>query len=138
MPEVGLIPLARVALEVGTAVLPPDGSKFSPRRFTQPQLPAVLCLMRFEGWTYRETCVRLAEPRDLREVLGLRKVPHRTTLQKFLARLPEGVLQRALEEVARRLLPPGPPAITAADATGLRTGRASVYFIRRLRQMGIR
>jgi hypothetical protein len=94
--------------------------------------------MRYEGWTYRETVVRLAEHRELREAVGLQRVPHWTTLQKFLARLPEGVLSEAIAAAARRLLPPdgGGDGIGAADATGLRTSRASVHFLRRLRHRG--
>jgi len=36
----------------------------------QPQLLAILCLMRYEDSTYRETEVRLAEHAELRRVLG--------------------------------------------------------------------
>ena len=48
MAEVGLLPFARVALEVAMQVLPPYRTRFSKHQFTQPQLLAVLCLMRFE------------------------------------------------------------------------------------------
>jgi len=44
-----------------------------------------------------------------------------------------------LAEAAKRLMPPdGAPFIGACDATGLRTSRASYYFVRRLREMGQR
>jgi hypothetical protein len=51
MSEVGLVHFARMALEVGEAVLPYYRSKFSKHTFTQPQLLAILCLMRYEDWT---------------------------------------------------------------------------------------
>jgi len=44
--EGGWVRFARLALEVSQAVLPPQRTKFSKRVFTQPQLLAVLCLMR--------------------------------------------------------------------------------------------
>jgi hypothetical protein len=44
MAEVGLLPFARVALQVARRVLPPYRSRFSKHQFTQPQLLAVLCL----------------------------------------------------------------------------------------------
>jgi hypothetical protein len=47
MAEVGLLPFARVALQVATPVLPPHRTRFSKQQFTQPQLLAVLCLMRY-------------------------------------------------------------------------------------------
>src|SRR5215210_7313733 len=75
MTEVGLVLFARTALEVMQEVVPPYGSKYSKHTFTQPQLMTILCLMRFEDWTFREAEVRLAEHSDLRRAggaLGLR------------------------------------------------------------------
>jgi hypothetical protein len=69
MAEVGLVHFARVALEVAEAVLPDYRTKFSKHIFTQPQLLAVLCLMRYEDWTLRKTEVRLAEHSELRSAL---------------------------------------------------------------------
>ncbi len=68
--EVGLLPFARMALKVARAALPPYRSRISKHQFTQPQLLAVLCLMRYEDWTFREAKVRLGEHRELRRVLG--------------------------------------------------------------------
>jgi hypothetical protein len=53
MSEVGLVPFACVALEVSREVVPAYSHRFSPQRFTQPQLLAILCLMRYEDWTFR-------------------------------------------------------------------------------------
>ena len=53
MAEVGLLPFARIALQVAKAVLPRYRSRFSKHQFTQPQLLAILCLMRYEDWTFR-------------------------------------------------------------------------------------
>ena len=71
MAEVGLLPFARIALQGSRAVLPRFRSRFSKHQFTQPQLLAILCLMRYEDWTFREAEVRLSEHRELRQVLGL-------------------------------------------------------------------
>src|ERR1700747_3648221 len=79
MAEVGLLPFARIALQAPGRVLPPYQSRFSKRQFTQPQLLAILCLMRYEDWTFREAQVRLSEHRELRQVLGLVSGPHFTT-----------------------------------------------------------
>jgi len=66
MAEVGLLPFVRIALQVCRAVLPRYRSRFSKHQFTQPQLLAILCLMRYEDWTFREAEVRLGEHRELR------------------------------------------------------------------------
>lgn len=78
MTEVGLLPFAGVALQGATAILDRYRTPFSKHQFTQPQLLAILCLMRYEDWTFRETEVRLREHGELRRVLRLRSVPDYT------------------------------------------------------------
>ena len=83
MAEVGLLSFARMALQIARAVLPRYRTRFSKHQFTQPQLLAVLCLMRYEDWTFREAEVRLGEHRELRQTLGLVSVPDFTTLYRL-------------------------------------------------------
>jgi hypothetical protein len=136
MPEIGLLPLARVALQVATRVLPPYRSRFSKHQFTQPQLLAILCLMRYEDWTFREAEVRLREHGELRGVLQLRTVPDYTTLYRFLKRLDDDTVERGLGETVRRLRR-GRTHVrvsAAVDGTGLSHHSASSFFIRRIEQ----
>jgi len=133
--EVGLLPFARTALQVSRAVLPCYRSRFSKHQFTQPQLLAILCLMRYEDWTFREAEVRLSEHRELRQVLGLGSVPDFTTLYRFLQRLDDQTIDRAVGETVLRLrgsLRPGRKrARVAVDATGWQ-GAVSTFFVRRM------
>ena len=101
MPEIGLLPFARVALDVATAVPPPYRSRFSKHQFTQPQLLAILCLMRYADWTFREAEVRLREHAELRAVLQLSSVPDYTTVYRFLRRLPDEAIENVLGESVR-------------------------------------
>jgi hypothetical protein len=134
MAEVGLVTFASVALCIGQAVLPAYRSKCSKRQFTQPQLLAVLCLMRYEEWTFREAEVRLAEHRELRAALGLHNVPDYTTLYRFLRRLTEVVLEQTLSAVVQRLVPQlNSQATVAVDATGLAPGAISTFFVKRMK-----
>ncbi len=138
MSEVGLVPFARVALEVSQEVVPVYSHRFSPRRFTQPQLLAILCLMRYEDWTFRAAEVRLAEHAELRQALELQTVPDYSTLFRFMLRVQEQVIAQVLAEVVRRFQSRKPPApdkaksTVAVDATGLAPGAISTFFIRRL------
>ena len=134
MPEVGLVRFGRVALEIAQATVPRYRTAFSKQQFTQPQLLAILCLMRYEDWTYREAEVRLAEHTPLRRALRLRSVPDYTTLYRFLRRLDETAITRALHEVVHRMALPGPRrrAQVAVDATGLAPGAVSTFFVRRM------
>ena len=140
MAEVGLLAFARTAWEVGRAVLPPYRTRFSKHQFTQPQLLAVLCLMRYEDWTFREAEVRLKEHRELCQTLGLKSVPDYTTLYRFLKRLDGQAIDRAVGETVRRMGGgrgcTGRGACVAVDATGLAQGAVSTYFVRRLHHHG--
>src|SRR5271166_776810 len=82
MAEVGLVQFARVALDVAQATVPHYRTTFSKHRFTQPQPLAILCLMRYEDWTYHEAEVRLREHVELRRALHLSSVPDYTTLYR--------------------------------------------------------
>ncbi len=134
MAEVGLVRFAHVAVDVAQTTVPRYRTTFSKHQFTQPQLLAILCLMRYEDWTFRETEVRLAEHAELRGALRLRSVPDYTTLYRFLRRLDESAITHSLNEVVRRMALPGPRrrAQVAVDATGLAQGAVSTFFVRRM------
>jgi hypothetical protein len=136
MAEVGLLPFARVALQVAARVLPPYRSRFSKHQFTQPQLLAVLCLMRYEDWTFREAEVRLREHGELRQALQLRSVPDYTTLYRFLKRLDDDTIDRGLEETVRQLRRGrrSAGATAGVDGTGLSHNAVSTFFLRRIEQ----
>src|SRR5215510_4817818 len=108
MPEVGLVRFAQVALNIATSTIARYRTTFSKHQFTQPQLLAILCLMRYEDWTFREAEVRLAEHQELCAALGLERVPDYTTLYRFLRRLDEEVVTQALRAAVARL-PPATP-----------------------------
>ncbi|MBI3934944.1 MAG: hypothetical protein HY316_09650 [Acidobacteria bacterium] len=134
MAAVGLLPFARTALEVATAVLPPYRSRFSKHPFPPPPLLAVRCRRRYEDGTFRETAVRLREHRELRRGLQLPSVPDDTTRYRFRKRLDEQTIDPALGAAARRLGTVGGrrPAPVAVDATGLAQGAVSTFLVRRM------
>lgn len=134
MAEVGLVRFGHVALDVAQATVPRYRTTFSKHQFTQPPLLAILCLMRYEDWTFREAEVRLAEYSELRRALCLRSVPDYTTLYRFLRRLEESAITHALNEVVRRMSRPRPRrrAQVAVDATGLAQGAVSTFLVRRM------
>jgi hypothetical protein len=79
--------VAREALRLAQEALPAYSSKFSRQDFTQAQLFALLALKTFFKTDYRGV-VQLAEDfAELREELGLTKVPHYSTLCKAEQRL---------------------------------------------------
>ena len=82
--------VAREALAVGRAALPAYGSRFSRHAYTRPQLFALLVLKQSLRTDYRGLVALVAEWRDLRQALGLRKVPRSSTLAHAARRLLAG------------------------------------------------
>jgi hypothetical protein len=74
------VALARKAMQIASRTLPVYASKFSKRDFTQPQLVAMLVLKQFFKTDDRGLVALLHDLPDLRAVLGIKKVPHFTTL----------------------------------------------------------
>jgi hypothetical protein len=141
MAEVGLVLFAKTALEVMQEVLPAYSGKYSKHTFTQLQLMTILCLMRFEDWTFREAEVRLAEHSDLRQAFALERAPDHTTLYRFMRRVSDEMLDHVLIAVATRLVPrrrgrKRKKTVVAVDATGLAPGSVSTFFINRRTDRG--
>jgi hypothetical protein len=132
--------VARRALAAGRRALRSYAHRFSPKRFTQPQLFACLVLKAFFRTDYRGCAQFLHDMPVLRWTLGLRAVPHFTTLQKAARRLL--ALRRARRLLTatvrqglgrRRVVP-----LAAFDATGFECGQISPYFLRRRNRSGKR
>jgi len=138
MVEVGLIASAGCALEIAKRVVPKYRSRFSKHIFTQPQLFAILCLMRYEDWTFRETEVRLSEHSELRRTLALGQTLEFTTFYRFMQRLEASVIQQALQAAALEVIQGQTKrkTVLAVDATGLAPGAISTFFINRKRDRG--
>lgn len=76
-----------VAYRVARESLPAYAHRFSPRKFTQHQLFAILALKEFMRHDYRKVAALLHDCPDLGRAIDLRHVPHFTTLQKAAQRL---------------------------------------------------
>ena len=74
------VALARAALEAGEEAFEPYSHPRSPRKFTQPQLFAMLVLRQFFRLDYRGLIEWLREWPALQETLGLTRLPHYSTL----------------------------------------------------------
>ena len=67
MTEVRLVTFEGNAIAIAQKVLALYRNKYSKHTFTQPQLLAILCLMHYEDWNFREIEIRLQEhPIELR------------------------------------------------------------------------
>lgn len=124
-----LLRLVRMTRRLARKDLAPYACRVSRHDFTQPQLLSCLVLKQATKNTYRGVCELLTLASALREAIGLRKVPHWTTLQKFAAKpeIPDRVdrvLARILKETGLDRI----PTEIAVDSTGLQTGVASLHY----------
>jgi Transposase DDE domain/Transposase domain (DUF772) len=125
--------LLEVSYASAQRALPLFAHRYSPKKFTQPQLFTCLVLKTFFKTDYRGLAAQLRDHSDLRAVLGLTRVPHFTTPQKASRRLLRTpVARRLFQRTIRRFLRRRRylPRV-ALDSTGLECGHASRYYVRR-------
>ena len=130
-----------MAYQVGQGTLRPYAHRFSPKKFTQPQLFAALVLKEFLLLDYRKLAALLADTADLRAVLGLQKVPHFTTFQKASCRLlrcerAQRLLDKTIRIAVRQRRLGRRVKLAALDGTGLESHHASHYYVRRRGKSG--
>ena len=125
--------VARRALAAGQAGLRCYSHRYSPQKYTQPQLFACLVLKAFFKTDYRGVVILLEDLPDLAFALRLWRVPHFTTLHKAGARLlTRRRFRQLLGRTVRRLLGRRHRVKLAAfDSTGFECGHTSHYFVRR-------
>jgi hypothetical protein len=117
-------------------VLKPYSSKFSKKDYTQHQLAVSVCLMGYEDKVYRDITDLLAE---LGDYLGFSEdnIPHFTTLQKFLKRIPLYVLDLILRRTYEMFFPTKAANI-GIDSTGEKTNHSSDHYVKRIKRKGKR
>jgi hypothetical protein len=123
--------VAMVALAAGKEAFSDYSHKFSPKKFTQPQLFACLVLKEFEKKDYRGIQALLIDCSDLREAIGLSCVPHFTALQKASRRLLKLDRVRVLLAHTVRRIRRGAKGVpyAAVDSSGFDAHHASRYFV---------
>ena len=125
--------VALVALKVARDALPAYAHRFSPKTYTQHQLFACLALKAFFKTDYRGIAAILSDLPDLRRAIGMRRVPHFTTLQKAGRRLLLSIqANRLLDATIRRAMKRRRGVkLAAVDSSGLESHHVSRYFVRR-------
>ncbi|MEW4491125.1 transposase, partial [Thalassoglobus sp. JC818] len=122
-----LLEVAKLSLRIGRKYVEPYSHAKSPKKFTQEQLVTCLVLRAYLKTTYRGV-VEILEVSDvLRKALGLRRIPHYSTLKKFADR--SGVLDIVDAMIFEIVQQFGQSEVEAAiDSTGLETTSASAHY----------
>jgi len=129
------------ALHVAEASLPAYSHQFSPKTFTQHQLFACLILKDFYNLTYRGTVGLLKDCTSLTACLGLKRVPHFTTLQKAADRLLllapfRRLLTATVERARAQKVLSRRPRLAAMDTSGFESQHTSRYYAHRRKMTG--
>jgi hypothetical protein len=111
------------------AKIPLHFSKFSNKLYSNYKHLFLLVYKQFRKFTYEELLTDLADNRNLRVYLGLKKLPHYTTFIKFAKKLPSLVIDKLLQ--AFKVLIPEPKKV-AIDATGITLDNASQHYCKRI------
>jgi len=128
--------VALAALRVAQGALPAYAHRFSPKKFTQHQLFACLVLKGFFRTDYRGIAKYLADMLEICHALGLKKVPHFTTLQKAADRLLRSapanrLLQETIEQCLGASKPRPTVPLAALDSSGFEATHVSRYYVER-------
>jgi IS5 family transposase len=126
--ETCLLKFVRLCFHLARQEIPSYRSKFSKHTYTQPQLIVLNCLKVKRQFPYRELVDELEEMPRVREVLGLKVVPHFTTVQKAFSRL-SMLLWRILLNASASLLQRG--EVVVIDTSGFERHYASHFYTRR-------
>jgi len=111
---------------------PLRGSKYANHLYTDHQHVVLLALRQHFRKSYRDFCEMMEVCTEIMDELGLRRVPHWTTLHKFSKRANTRRLERLLlgylDEARVRVLH------LAVDSTGFSPTSASTYYVRTLKR----
>jgi len=113
--------------KIKASKLPKFSNKYSPKRYTQHQLCAIVILKKRLRTSYRDLMEFLIEMPKIRRIIDLQTVPHYTTIQKFFQRIGEHKLVSMIDVYACR--------IVAIDSTGIHSYASKHYeFVVRTRR----
>ena len=129
--ETRYIKLAKTLLKVlGKCRVPRHFSKFSNKLYTSWQHFVLLVLRQHENKSYRRFCDWMEECTNLLHFLGLERVPHFTTLEKFAKRIKTTLLGKVLNSFISLTMVE--KMVVGVDSTGFSPTRASYHYIKRM------
>lgn len=118
-----LLEVVRLSLSLSDRFLAKYGHIKSAHNFTRPQPMTFLVLRAYLTTTYRGVVDVLASSQELRDVIGLEKLPHYSTLK----RLDDSSSVAEIADAMSFVSVPDAKQI-AVDSTGVQTTAASAYF----------
>ena len=109
--------------------VPPYLSKYSKKDFTVHQHLLLCAVRELEKKTWRGLRDRIEDSKAAEEHLGLKRIPHFTTPQKFLQRVPKAWFRLMMKRMAELLVT---EYSVVGDGTCYRLRSASTHYLHRL------
>lgn len=104
-------------------------SRKSKHTYTQHQLIAVYALMRYTKPHYRDIVSLLELMPDVQKILGLSRIPHYTTIQKFIHRFGQERIDALISVQTSHIH----ESVLGIDASGFSSDYASKYYTLRIK-----
>lgn len=101
------------------------GKDVTPMRY----MVIILLLRELLNKDYRGIVGFIKESKEIQEAIGLKKVPHFTTVHQFAGRIPANYFKEVYKEFKKE----GDKVDLAADATGFSSGEASHYYTTKIK-----
>ncbi|KGK98091.1 transposase [Methanococcoides methylutens] len=115
--------------------LPLYSCKYSKQTYTQYQLLTLVLFKEYLGEDYRDFVDLVELMSSIQTKLGLTKVPHFTTLQKFVTRIYSAILDRIFKKTLDLFYKNGESVeVTGIDLTGFTSGYCSNYYSWRIKK----
>lgn len=121
-----IIKFTKHAHETASKAIPEYSSKYSRKDYTQWQHVTLLCVMIKTKQKWEDFPDLLANMPYVCETIGLEKIPHFTTLNKFFLRMKNKVLLVLILMTAGRF-----SGLASVDATGLDRQHSSKHYVKR-------
>ncbi|WP_211263749.1 IS5 family transposase, partial [Methanobrevibacter cuticularis] len=127
-----LIKFTFVSFEIAKMSLSEYSCEKSKHIYTQPQLMALICLMKRLKLGYRLFTSTIQLTGEICSIINLKSIPHYTTLQKFFKRIKSEVIGEIMDKIVG-LFDINNPWV-ALDGTGHSCDQASRYYIDKIKK----
>lgn len=122
----GLVKFIEITFSMAKTILKKYSSNFSRKDYNLPALFTMVCLKIRLNMTYRGVVEYLDLLKGFKGYLGIKKIPHYSTLQKFFKKMPSDMFEKITKKITNEL--EIAPEIIILDGSGFSSDFADQYY----------